>query len=35
MNIYIDHDYSRLPASNDSTISVQIIREMESLPKME
>lgn len=24
MNIYIDHDYSRLPASNDSTISVQI-----------
>ncbi|QWC51637.1 Qat anti-phage system QueC-like protein QatC [Pectobacterium atrosepticum] len=24
MNIYIDHNYSRLPASNDSTISVQI-----------
>ncbi|KHS73937.1 DNA-binding protein [Pectobacterium brasiliense] len=24
MNIYIDHDYNRLPASNDSTISVQI-----------
>lgn len=26
MNIYIDHDYNRLPASNDSTISVQIYK---------
>ncbi|WP_413483560.1 Qat anti-phage system QueC-like protein QatC [Morganella psychrotolerans] len=24
MNIYIDHDYSRLPQSNDTTVSVQI-----------